>query len=49
MLEGKSFRVEGDKIIVIDTDGNEHIVNAIDSEAEGYTAVLAIPIPYPED
>ena len=49
VLEGKSFRVEGDKIIVIDADGNEHIVNAIDSEAEGYTAVLAIPIPYPED
>ncbi len=23
--------------------------NAIDSEEEGYTPVLAIPIPYPED
>jgi hypothetical protein len=49
ILEGKTFRVEGDKIFVTDADGNEHIVNAIDSEAEGYTAVLVIPIPYPED
>lgn len=48
-VEGKTFRVEGDKIIVTDQDGNERVVNGFECEEEGYTAVLAIPIPYPED
>ena len=48
-IEGKTFRVEGDKIIVTDQDGNERVVNGWECEEEGYTAVLAIPIPYPED
>ena len=49
VLEGKSFRVEGDKIIVTDAEGNEHIVNGMESEEEGYHAGLAIPTYYPED
>ena len=48
-IEGKTFRVEGDKIIVTDQDGNERVVNGWECEEEGYTAVLCIPIPYPED
>ena len=48
-VEGKTFRVEGDKIIVTDSDGNERMVNGFECEEEGYTAVLCIPISYPED
>ena len=49
VLEGKSFRVDGDKIIVIDADGNERVLTGMESDAEGYTAVLAIPTLYPQE
>lgn len=49
VLKGKSFRVEGTRIIVIEADGSEHPVEADKSDENGYTAVLAIPSYYPDD
>ncbi len=49
VLKGKSFRVEGTKIIVIEADGSEHPVDGSKSDENGYTAVLAIPTYLPTD
>ena len=46
ILIGKSFRIEGDRIIVIDEEGNSH---AVSWDEEGYSAVLTIPTYLPED
>ena len=46
ILLGKSFRIEGDRIIVTDEEGNSHTVSW---DEEGYSAVLAIPTYLPED
>jgi len=44
VLQGVSFRVDGEKLFVTDADGNEHQIERYDENA-GYTAGLAIPTP----
>lgn len=46
ILIGKSFRIEGNQIIVTDEEGNSH---AVSWDEEGYSAGLAIPTYLPDD
>ena len=48
VLEGFSFRVEGDQLFVTDVQGVEHRMNCYD-DIEGFTAGLALVTPLPQE
>lgn len=48
VLEGVSFRIEGEKLYVTDAEGEEHQIKIYNQE-DGYTAGLVLVTPLPED